>query len=67
MPSGTGFFPDPKQEALALEYIKSQDLSRKTPEEVAEMYQDAYTRICETFKSIRDEKRAERNRKSLVY
>lgn len=67
MHGGMSFFPDSKQEALALEYIKSKDLSGKTPEEVAELYEDAYTRICEKFKDLRDEKRAERNSRRLDY
>lgn len=38
-------FPANYCEALALAYIQGQDLSSKTPEEVAQMYWDAYNRI----------------------
>lgn len=45
-------FPCNKQEALALEYVRSQDLSDKTPEEIAAMYDDAYFRINDALKVL---------------
>ena len=39
---------------LALIYVKAQNLTGKTPEETLEMYQDAYDRICEHEKKIRE-------------
>lgn len=38
-------FPESTSEALAMLYVQSQDLTGKTPEEICEMYWDAYYRI----------------------
>ena len=38
-------FPKNKLEALALAYVQAQDLSGKTPEEVLDMYRDAYDKM----------------------
>lgn len=43
-------FPSTKVEALALLYVQSQDLSGLSPEDVLDMYQDAYTKIRERSK-----------------
>lgn len=40
-------FPNSKEEALALIYVKSQDLSGKTPEEILALYEEAKKRIAE--------------------
>ncbi len=39
------FFPSTKAEALAMLYLQNQNLSGKSPEEIAELYQDAYQKI----------------------
>lgn len=39
------YFPSNKYEALAFLYVERQDLSNTSPEELAAMYVDAYTRI----------------------
>lgn len=50
-------FPSGKIEALALLYVQNQDVSAKTPEELADIYQDAYTRIhAEFMRLIREKK-----------
>lgn len=46
-------FPETKTEALALAYVQSQDLSGKTPEDVAAMYADAYDKIKHKFAELR--------------
>lgn len=38
-------FPSTLEEALALLYVKNQDLSRKTPAEILDLYYEAYTEI----------------------
>lgn len=38
-------FPDSPIEALALLYVQNQKLAGKTPEEICEIYWDAYYRI----------------------
>ena len=47
-------FPRSFQEALAMLYMENQDLSGLTPEQLVDMYQDAYEKIC-----IRNKKRNE--------
>lgn len=59
-------FPSDRRDALAILYMQNQDLSEKTPEELVNMYNDAWEKISEEFKSIR-EKRAEERRKSHGY
>ena len=46
-------FPSNSTEALAMLYIKSQDLQGKSPEEICEMYWNAYYHI----RSCNSEKR----------
>lgn len=46
-------FPETETEALAMLYVQNQDLSEVTPEELLDMYQDAYQKI----KARRKEKR----------
>lgn len=38
-------FPADKDEALTMLFLQNQDLSGKTPEEIAAMYDDAYKKI----------------------
>ena len=38
-------FPSSTVQALAFLYVQSQDLTGKTPEEISDMYNDAYERI----------------------
>ena len=60
--SSTGSFPQDRCDALAILYMQNQDLSGKTPEELADMYDDVWKRISEEFKSIRDRKNEERRK-----
>lgn len=60
MPQEKPVFPSHKQEALAITYVQAQDLSGKTPEEIAAMYDDAYSRICDAFKNMLEEKQMQR-------
>lgn len=53
-------FPSCKQEALAMSYVQAQDLSSKTPEEVAVIYDYAYSKICDAFKAILKEQQEKR-------
>lgn len=62
MEQGKSVFPSCKQEALAMAYVQAQDLSKKTPEEIAAIYNDAYFRICDAFKSILKEKQEQRRK-----
>lgn len=48
-------FPSDRRDALAMLYMQNQDLSGKTPEEIAAMYDDAYSKISEKL----DERRRE--------
>lgn len=50
-------FPSNKLEALAFLYIKRQDLSGKSPEELVDMYTDAYDRVRARFRAIQKERR----------
>lgn len=47
-------FPRSFQEALAMLYVENQNLSGLTPEQLVDMYLDAYEKIC-----IRNKKRNE--------
>ena len=47
-------FPSSYQEALALLYVQNQDLSEATPENLSEMYWEAYYRIRKVGKTNRD-------------
>lgn len=60
MPETAKGFPSSKQEALAMAYVQAQDLSSKTPEEIAAMYDDAYSKICDAFKAILKEQNERR-------
>ncbi len=42
-------FPATKYEVLAMLYIQSQDLSQKSPEDIAEMYDQAYSAISRHY------------------
>ncbi len=42
-------FPATKYEVLAMLYIQSQDLSQKSPEDIAEMYDQAYSAISHHY------------------
>jgi len=55
--SSESHFPSSKREALALLYVQSQDLSGKSPEDLVDLYADAYKRICARFKDLREEAR----------
>lgn len=55
MTDSNKIFPSDKSEALAMAYIKSLDLSAKTPEEIARLYNETYLAIKEEFKQITDE------------
>lgn len=55
-------FPSCGQEALAILYLRNQDLTEKTPEEIARMYNDAYGKICAEFKELRKEEKEERRK-----
>ena len=46
-------FPRNRFDALAILYVQSQDLSGKTPEDLAVMYAEAYVKIKEKFNDLR--------------
>ena len=50
----TKTFPASKFEALALLYIQKQDLSGITPEQLLDMYEDAYKKMKDSAKEQRD-------------
>lgn len=49
-------FPRSPQEALAMLYVKNQDLSGLTPEQILDMYQDAFEKICAHNKKKQQER-----------
>jgi len=55
-------FPSDRRDALAILYLQNQDLSGKTPEELADMYDEAWDKISQEFDSIRDKKREDRHK-----
>jgi len=55
-------FPSDRRDALAILYLQNQDLSGKTPEELVDMYDEAWNKISQEFKSISDKKREERRK-----
>lgn len=64
MPNEFRTFPDSELEALAYLYVKSQDLSGKSPSEIHTMYREAYYEITKDHCAKRhsgwyDQKRAE--------
>lgn len=65
MPQEKSVFPSCKQEALAMAYVQAQDLSSKTPEEIANMYNDAYNKICDAFKAMLKEQHEKRRNETL--
>ena len=44
-------FPSTKTEALAILYLQHQDLSDKTPADIAKLYDEACKEICEHYNS----------------
>lgn len=50
-------FPDSDRSALAYLWVQAQDLKGKTPEEVYDLYQEAYNKILEHHRKLRAEKR----------
>lgn len=53
-------FPETVYEALALEYVRQQDLSGKTPREVMRLYASAYKEIFDEQRAIWNEKKETR-------
>lgn len=51
-------FPDNHIEALALLYVQSQDLTGKSPEEILDIYDDAYVKIKEHNRNKKNAKMA---------
>lgn len=47
-------FPKNSAEALAMLWLRSQDLSDKTPEQVSDMFWDAYFRIVNRESTSQD-------------
>ena len=54
-------FPSSVNEALALEYVKSRDLSNLTAREIMRLYDEALKEITDEAKVILSEKRAARS------
>lgn len=52
------FFPATKTEAIALEYVRSQSLSGKSPREILMIYEDAQSEIDNARKEIRQKKQS---------
>lgn len=55
-------FPSDRRDALAILYMQNQDLSGKTPEEIADMYDEAWDRISKEFNAIRESEKEERRK-----
>lgn len=59
-------FPADKKDFLAIIYLQNQDLSGKSPEEIALLYDDAYTKIdaklSELRKARKDKKHEQESR-----
>lgn len=53
-------FPSNRIDALTILYMQSQDLSGKTPEEIANMYKDTWDTISKEFSAIQDREKAGR-------
>lgn len=51
--SASGSFPETESEALAYLYIQQQDLSHKTPAEIANLYREAYEEITDALRKHR--------------
>lgn len=58
-------FPSTINEALALEYVKSRDLSELTAREIMRLYDEALKEISDEAKVILSEKRAAKNANKL--
>ncbi len=50
MPVEIKTFPQTRDQALALEYVRTQDLSGLSPTQILEMYETAYAEIREAYK-----------------
>ena len=50
-------FPSSKLEALAFLYLKNQDISQLSPEELLEKYNETYEKLREHNKTLRASKR----------
>lgn len=55
-------FPSNRHEALAILFLKSQDLSGKSPEEIAIMYDDAHSRIKTKLDELKKERKEEKRK-----
>lgn len=55
-------FPADKYDALAMLYVSSRDITNATPEEIADLYANAYRRIQERFKQAQKEAKATKPR-----
>lgn len=55
-------FPSDEREALAMLYVQNQDLTDVTPEQLLDIYQDAYEKI----KAHRKAKREAKNKARMV-
>ena len=56
MMANSSIFPSKKNEVLAMLYVQSQDLSQKSPVEIAEMYEQAFHRIEQYYGDTISEK-----------
>ena len=52
-------FPANRLEALAMLYVQSQDLSGLTPEQLLDMYEEAYSKLREHRKKRNEHKGSE--------
>lgn len=59
------YFPSTKREALALLYVQQQNLSEKSPEEIAAMYENAYSRIDSAISDIQKAKKEQKRSRNL--
>ena len=50
-------FPGSYVEALTMPYLERQDLTDKTPEDLAEMYWTTYDKVCAAGKAAFSERR----------
>lgn len=60
MSESLNVFPSNRHEALAILFLKSQDLSGKSPEEIAIMYDDAYLRIKTKLDELKKKRKEEK-------
>lgn len=59
-------FPSNRFDALTILYMQNQDLSSKTPEDLANMYEEVRDRIHKEFDAILDRKKQERRASSRL-